>query len=74
MQDSSDLVGRTGQATTDLRPSGRIEIDGVLYSARSTVGWINQDSPVKVTNAFGGDLEVEPLVQDTLDEPRKSSE
>lgn len=59
------LVGRTGRATTDLRPSGRIEVDTTLYTARSTVGWINEGSPVKVLREFAGELEVEPLEQGT---------
>ena len=70
---TSDLIGRTGLATTDLRPSGRVEIDGTLYSARSTVGWINEDSPVKVVNEFAGDLEVELLEQNDLPDSRTSS-
>ena len=48
-------------AATDLRPSGRIDIDGALRAARSTVGWIDSGSPVRILGEFGGELEVEPL-------------
>ncbi len=56
-----EYTGRTALATTDLRPSGRIEIDGSLRAARSTVGWIDSGSPVRILGEFGGELEVEPL-------------
>jgi membrane-bound serine protease (ClpP class) len=55
------LAGLTGRAATDLRPSGRIEVDGVLHSARSTTGWLDQGTPVRVLGEFGGEWNVEPL-------------
>ena len=61
----SELVGRTATAATDLRPSGRIDIDGALRAARSTTGWIDSGSPVRVLGEFAGELEVEPLTDDT---------
>lgn len=56
-----EYTGRTALAATDLRPSGRIDIDGALRAARSTVGWIDSGSPVRILGEFGGELEVEPL-------------
>jgi membrane-bound ClpP family serine protease len=66
--EQSASVGRTALAATDLRPSGRIEIDGALRAARSTVGWIDSGSPVRILGEFAGELEVEPLNDRTDDE------
>lgn len=55
------LDGRSALAATDLRPSGRIEIDGALRAARSTTGWIDRGAGVRILREFAGELEVEPL-------------
>lgn len=56
-----DLIGKTGTAHTDLRPSGKVEIDGELYDASSELGFIEQQSPVKVTNYSGAQVKVRPI-------------
>ncbi len=43
-----DLTNRKGIAITDLRPSGKIEIDGKRYDAVSDDGFISKDTEVKV--------------------------
>lgn len=44
-----ELLGKTGFAKTDLRPSGKIEIDGVWYEAISREGFIEHGTPILVT-------------------------
>lgn len=51
--DFSHLIGRTGQATTDLLPSGRIEIDGELVDVLAEHGAIDRGDRVTVVDAQG---------------------
>ncbi len=44
-----ELLGKTGFAKTDLRPSGRIEVDGAWYEAVSNDGFIEHGTPIIVT-------------------------
>ena len=52
-------VGAGGIAATDLRPSGRVEIEGRLLDGRSAGEYISQGSPVRVTaiDQFGVEVE-----------------
>ncbi len=43
------LVGMEGIAFTDLRPSGKVLIDGMHYDAFTEEGYIEKGTPVKVT-------------------------
>ncbi len=43
-----DLMGKTGQAYTILRPSGKVEIDDDVYDATALTGYIDKGEPVKV--------------------------
>jgi membrane-bound serine protease (ClpP class) len=52
------LVGKEGRASTVLRPSGKVEIDGKLYDAVSERGFIEQDSVIKVTRYEAGQVYV----------------
>ena len=52
------LVGKTGRAYTVLRPSGRVEIDGQIYDARASEGFIDKDETVLVTAFWSGQLVV----------------
>ncbi|MCH2145011.1 MAG: hypothetical protein MK082_07670 [Phycisphaerales bacterium] len=54
-------TGDIGHAATNLRPGGRIEIENTLHAARSTTGWIDAGTRVRVLREFGGELEVEPI-------------
>ena len=56
------LVGRTGTANTQLRPSGKIAIGGVVYDAESDHGLIEKDTPIRVVEFRGGRLMVRPAV------------
>lgn len=42
------LVGKSGIAATDLRPSGRVEVDGEFYDANSLKGFIDKGDNVVV--------------------------
>lgn len=57
----TSLVGKSGVSKTVLRPSGRIEVDGELYDARSEYGYIEKDSPVKVIRFEAGQAYVIPV-------------
>ncbi len=52
-------IGDTGQAASDLRTSGRVEIHGRIVDARSISGYITRGTPVTVTaiDSFGVEVE-----------------
>lgn len=52
----SELVGLFGSATTDLRPSGKIEIKGAPYPAVSQKGYIEKGEKVEVIQIQMGHL------------------
>ncbi|MFO7791149.1 MAG: NfeD family protein [Bacteroidota bacterium] len=54
-----DMIGRTGIAASDLRPSGKIEIDEKTFDARAINGYIEQNSKVIVKSFASGQLYVE---------------
>lgn len=47
-EDTRNLVGSMGAAFTDLRPSGKIEIEDEIYDATALTGYIEKDSKIKV--------------------------
>jgi membrane-bound serine protease (ClpP class) len=53
-----ELIGKTGRASTVLRPSGRVEVDGKIYDAKATEGFIDRDEQVKVTEFWSSQLYV----------------
>jgi membrane-bound serine protease (ClpP class) len=48
------LIGRAGTAATDLRPSGKVIVDGETHDAQSEGGWIDRGSPVEVVESHEG--------------------
>lgn len=54
----ASLVGRSGTAVSDLRPSGKVLIDGKIYDAISTGTFIPADSPVTVVRYMTAQLYV----------------
>jgi membrane-bound serine protease (ClpP class) len=52
--------GSAGTAITDLFPSGRVEIGGRRYEARSALGSIDKGSPIRVKKTVDFSLIVEP--------------
>lgn len=55
-------LGTKGVAVTDLFPSGRVEIDGQRYEARSALGTIDQGSAIRVKKLTGFSLVVDIYV------------
>ncbi len=58
---SEDLVGKTGIATTILRPSGRIEINDEIYDAYTRGEYVEQGENVKVISQEGTSLKVRAI-------------
>ena len=57
---NTPAIGITAVASTDLRPSGKIMIDDVLYDATTSGSWISQGATVKIIQT-GLTLEVEEV-------------
>lgn len=49
----SELVGRVGVATTDLRPSGRVRVESELLDVVSQSDWIAKGTTVRVSEVEG---------------------
>lgn len=54
-----DLVGKTGTATTVLRPSGKVEVDGIVHDAVSEQSFIEKGTKVKIVRYETGQIYVE---------------
>lgn len=52
------MIGRSGKALTDLRPSGKVIIDNEQYDAMGERGFIEAESEVTVTGISSGQLVV----------------
>jgi len=52
------LAGKMGTAYTDLRPSGRIEVDGEIYDAVAETGFIERYSSIVIVKYETGQLYV----------------
>jgi membrane-bound serine protease (ClpP class) len=55
------LVGVEGTAVTDLRPTGKIEVEGQHYSAKALYGWVEKGKAVRVLSRERFEWIVEPL-------------
>ena len=53
--------GSKGIALTPLHPGGRVEIAGVRYEARCSVGTIELGAPIQVVSSSDFDLVVEAI-------------
>ncbi len=61
---SSDLeylVGKDGVASTDLRPAGKCNIDGIEFDVRSEGKFIKKDSKVRISKIHENTLIVQKL-------------
>lgn len=56
-----NIIGKTGLAATDLRPSGKIRIEEVLYDAVAEFGYIEKGKNIKVIRVESAQLHVEEL-------------
>jgi membrane-bound serine protease (ClpP class) len=61
--DYADLVGKMAIVMTDMKPSGKIEIDGKWYEASLEFGMVRKGGTVVVTRFEGGRLYCECLPQ-----------
>lgn len=61
--DYADLVGKMAIVMTDMKPSGKIEIDGKWYEASLEFGMVHKGGTVVVTRFEGGRLYCECLPQ-----------
>lgn len=52
------LVGKSGIASTDLRPSGKVIVDDEYYDARALEGYIEKGGKVKIISFTSGQLNV----------------
>lgn len=50
------LKGKTGIAITNLRPSGKVEIENEIYNATSEIGFIEKGTKIKVIGNRTGQL------------------
>lgn len=48
-----ELIGKEGEALSDLKPSGHIQIEGKRYQALSKMGYIVKGTKVKVIGGQG---------------------
>lgn len=53
-----DMIGKTGEAYTVLRPSGRVMVDGELFDAKSEIGYVEKGEKVKIIRDEAGQLYV----------------
>ncbi len=56
------MIGMKGKAYTRLRPSGRIEIDGIIYDAFTRGNFIEQGVDIEVISDEGTSLKVKEVV------------
>jgi membrane-bound serine protease (ClpP class) len=47
------LLGRTGVAVTDLRPSGKVRLGDTIHDVVGQMAWIDRGSPVRVVDVDG---------------------
>ncbi|WP_437284921.1 NfeD family protein [Sorangium sp. So ce406] len=64
---ASPLADRLGTAATDLRPSGKVEIDGRRVEALSAFGYVEAGARVRVLRAEGGRLVVRAIARSAED-------
>lgn len=55
------LIGKSGIASTVLRPSGKVNIDGTVYDAVSVEGFIEKGDSIKVLRYETGQVYVEKI-------------
>ncbi len=53
-----EMIGEIGKAITDLRPSGKIQINEKIYDAKSEMGFLEKNQMIKVIRYETGQLYV----------------
>jgi membrane-bound serine protease (ClpP class) len=59
--DDSVVIGKTGTATTVLRPSGKVEIDNEIYDAVSNAGFIESGAEIRIVKLENMQIYVEAV-------------
>ncbi len=59
--EEAKLVGKKGVASTVLRPSGKVNVEGVVYDAISEDGFVEKGTEVKVVKYETGQIHVSKL-------------
>ena len=62
-QNYADLIGKEGVAVTVLRPSGKAEIDGVIYDVESMNFLLEKGERIEVVATEGGVIKVKKADQ-----------
>lgn len=55
-EDMEYLLGKEGVTVTDLRPSGKIDIDGVVFDVRSETVYVEKGTKVQVIRVQNGNI------------------
>ena len=55
----TSLIGKTGVANTDLRPSGKVSIEGEMYDGIAEIGFIDKGTKVRVIRFENAQVYVE---------------
>ena len=63
--DLNYLLGKQGIATTDLRPSGSVDIDGIEFDVISEGKYISKDTKLVIYKVQGSKLIVKTVVKKT---------
>ena len=58
-QDLGYLVGKTGNASTDLRPCGKCNIEGVEFDVRTEGSYIKKGEQIKIMRIHGNSIIVQ---------------
>ncbi len=56
-----EMIGLKGLTVTELRPVGRIEVNGERHEAISESGIIDAGTPIEIVNAYDAQLKVRPV-------------
>ena len=59
---SEELTGHTGEVVLELRPTGRVRVDGKLYDARSNGDILPVGTSIIVSHCRLGELKVDKVV------------
>lgn len=57
-EDRDELIGKTGEAETDLRPSGFARVEGQRLDVVAARGYIEQGTSIKITEVHGSRIVV----------------
>lgn len=61
VDDSYELIGSVGVVTTELRPAGKVEIDGEVHDVVSNSGFVEEGVKVTVVSADAMRILVQPI-------------